>query len=191
MWRAVLYALALHAISLPVTVITSSLWRRIAPRTRYLHLPGFRTLRRANLSKPLRLLLPSTILSADHRVALKNPSALEDLAGHWDVYVLIAIDSVGEELSYRGVPLTVAVWLDGSPLIAVLFGTLLWASLHPIRVIPKTVLTGALYAWLWLSGAWYLAVALHVGVNVFGHSLCRAEYWSDHGRYPHRSGSDA
>ncbi|WP_425487795.1 hypothetical protein [Natronomonas salina] len=84
-----------------------------------------------------------------------------------------------------------AVWLDASPLIAVVLGTLLWASLHPIHKIPDTVLTGALYAWLCLSGAGHLAIVIHVGTNVVGHSLCRANSWADHGRYPHHSETDA
>lgn len=72
------------------------------------------------------------------------------------MYAFIAIDSSSEELLFRDVPLTIAIWLDYTPLGAVLLGTLLWASLHSVRGLPSTVLGGLFYAWLWLSGAWYL-----------------------------------
>jgi hypothetical protein len=68
--------------------------------------------------------------------------------------------------------------------LPVVCGTLLWVVLHEDSVIAAKVMSGILYAWLWLSGAWSLAIAFHVVGNAVVHTYVRALYWSENGRYP-------
>lgn len=185
LWRAAWYAVVLNVVSLPLIVVMNALCNRVIPFRQRLDLPGFRRLRSVQPSRRIASLLPFTTTPVPDN-PIRHLGVLTDYAGHWDVYGYIAIDSTAEELLLRGVPLVVALSLDVSPLGAVLAGTLLWVSLHDIRGWPNTVLIGLLYAWLWLGGAWYLAIVLHVVQNWFAHSVHRVRHWVAERRYTQR-----
>jgi hypothetical protein len=68
--------------------------------------------------------------------------------------------------------------------LPVVCGTLLWVVLHEDSVIAFMIMSGILYAWLWLSGAWSLAIVFHVVGNAVAHTYVRALHWSENGRYP-------
>lgn len=183
-WRAVGYAVAVTVVSFPLNVVWGGICSRVMPRTFRLDLPGFSLFRATHPSQRLIPILP-TATNIQYPHPIRGVGRLDDLAGHWDVYGFIAIDSASEELVFRGVPFVAAVWLGYYPLGAVLVGTLLWASLHSVRNMPAILLSGLLYAWLWLSGAWYLAIAVHVAGNGLVHSFLRVQCWRRRGRYPH------
>ena len=190
LWRAAWYAVVLNVMSLPLIVVWNALCNRVIPSRQRLDLPGFRLLRSVQPSRRIASLLPFTTTPVpDNPVG--HLGVLTDYAGHWDVYGYIAIDSTAEELLLRGVPLVVALSLDVSPIGAVLAGTLLWVSLHDIRGWPNSVLIGLLYAWLWLSGAWYLAIALHIVGNWVLHTSLRVRYWREERRLTQWQRSDA
>ena len=180
--RAIRYWLGV--IVLEVFLITV-MWRvrhRFRIRTRKLDLPGLNALRSFSPALVLARLLSWD--PAEYPRSVPRPFLLDDLAGHRHLYGLIAIDATSEELLFRGVPLLAAITLGVSPLAAVTVGTLIWVFGHDIGKLPQLLLVGAFYAWLWLSGAWYLAIAFHVCINIFAHTWGRVVRWSESGRYP-------
>lgn len=184
-WRAVGYAIALFFVSIPVSIVWHGICRRVIPDMRDHALPGFWVFRVTRPSRWLARVHPASTPSQYLNPRLE-PHTLDDLAGHWDVYGFIAIDSASKELLYRGVPLVVAIWIGVDPLGAVLFGTLLWVGTFSLRSIPRSILRGLLFSWLWVSGVWYLAIAIHVTEKYLVHSLLRIRCWQRQGRYPQR-----
>jgi membrane protease YdiL (CAAX protease family) len=180
-WRALLYAILLYVLAIPL----SECWQWVRRRFGLVELPdvplgGF--LRRAaSPSLLVHRLFRSTV---SHPSATRRPWYLDDLGGHWDVYGFITMDATAEELLFRGLPLGVALWLGFSPVLPVVCGTLLWVLLHEDSVIAPMVMFGILYAWLWFSGAWSLAIAFHVVGNAVAHTYTRGLHWAENGRYP-------
>jgi hypothetical protein len=180
--RAIQYWLGVLVLQVLLSMVIWRLKRRFPIRTRKLDIPGLNALRSTS---------PGFVLAhqlswdpAEYPRSLSRPFLLDDLAGHRHLYGLIAIDATTEELVFRGVPLLAAITLGFSPIAAVTVGTLIWAFGHEIRKIPNVLLAGAFYVWLWLSGAWYLAITFHVVTNTVAHTWGRLVWWSESGRYP-------
>lgn len=180
-WQALVYAIGLHILSIPL----NEYWVRLSYRYGLLEsslTPLGRWLRRlASPSLFVHRLFPNA--TSDPR-CVRHLTALDDLGGHWDVYGFIATDATAEELLFRGLPMAVALWLGYSPIIPVVCGTLLWVALHDRSAIAPTFMSGVLYTWLWLSGAWSIAISFHIAGNGLAHTYFRWRNWSKFGRYP-------
>lgn len=165
---------------------TVRIWRRIGrnpwPERRILSLPGMGVLWMFAPTAILGRWLPEA--TARYSQGLRAPATLDDLAGHRYIYGFLAANATYEELLFRGVPMVIAITFGYDPMVAVAIGTIIWALGYDLRTLPHRVLSGAFYAWLWLSGTWYLAVAFHVGTNALCHTLLRIGDWIETGRYP-------
>lgn len=129
-------------------------------------------------------LAPSVIYGrlAPHRTwwygrASTKIAQLDDLARHWDLLGLIVLDAIVEEFLVRGLPPLVAPLVGVSPVVAVVGGTLYWAIGHGVEGFFEHLPSGLLYAWLWITGAWLLAIALHATLNLSVHLLGRYRRW--------------
>lgn len=180
--RAMVYWLGLLVCKLLLYSVTWKLQRYYPIRRGKLDLHGLNVLH--SLSPGLVVQRYLRGATAHYPRAALYPALLDDLAGHRYLYGLIAIDGASEELFFRGVPLLAALSLGFSQFAAVTIGTLIWVIGHDIEEFPIHLLAGAFYGWLWLSGAWYLAVAIHVFTNCFAHTWGRIAWWSTNGRYP-------
>lgn len=180
--RALLYWLGIFVLELLLHTVVRNLLRRFRIKFGKLNLPALNALRPLSPASVLTRRLRGTTVPYPRTV--RWPELLDDLAGHWYIYGLIAIDSATEELVFRGVPLLAALSLGYSQFAAVAIGTLVWAIGHDIDELPATILAGAFYGWLWLSSAWFLAVAFHVFTNCFAHTVGRIAWWTTSGRYP-------
>lgn len=182
---------AVEAVGLWVAVILGSLllrglfksyWPKTYARLRHTRLPIAKHLWWTKPAMLVDRLVPDR---ADPYVRyVTDVRQLDDLARSWGIVGMLSIDSASEEFLFRGVPLVVAVMVGFSPLLSVALGTLLWALLHELSELPRTLLMGAFLAWLWLTGAWVLAVGIHVVHNLIGHFARREYVWRKHGRYP-------
>lgn len=188
--RAARFWVGIHVITLLLSIarreFTVWLWRRIGrrpwPGRRVLPLPGMGVLRMFAPTSMLGRWLPEA--TARYSEGLRAPATLDDLAGHRYIYAFLAANATYEELLFRGVPIVSAITLGYDPMVAVATGSIIWALGHDLRTLPQRVLSGTFYAWLWLSGTWYLAVAFHVGTNALCHTLLRIGDWIEIGRYP-------
>lgn len=180
--RAIRYWLGVLVLQVLFGFVVWKLKRRFRIRSRRLDLPGLNALR--STSPGLVLARHLSLDPSMYPKTVRRPALLDDLAGHRYLYGLIVIDAASEELLFRGVPLLAAITLGFSPFTAVTIGTLIWAFGHDIDKIPSTLLVGAFYVWLWLGGAWYLAIAFHVFTNCFAHTWGRVNWWLEVGRYP-------
>lgn len=180
--QAAMYWFGILVLQVLLVTVVWALRRRFRLPSRKLAIPGL---------DALRSMTPAVILArqlsrnpAEYLRPMREPEVLDDLAGARYLYGLMAIDSIFEELVFRGVPLLAAITLGFEPFAAVALGTFIWVIAHDVDTVPNTLLAGVFYGWLWLSGAWYLAIAFHVFTNWFGHTVVRAIWWSDVGRYP-------
>jgi hypothetical protein len=142
-------------------------------------LPGAEYVYRNRPSRLYERLVPG--IPEGYARATVDIQRLDDLGRHWDLVALLALDTVAEELVFRGLPLALAVAAGISPALPVAVGTLLWVLLH--TELPGTLLTGAILAWLWIVGAWPLAIAIHLGNNVTAHLIARCSQWITRRRY--------
>lgn len=180
--RAIWYRLGVLVLQVLIGFVVWKLKSRFRIGRRTLDLTGLNALRSTSPGIVLARHLPWD--PAEYPKTIRQPALLDDLAGHRYLYGLIVIDATSEELLFRGVPLLAAITLGFSPFTAVAIGTFIWAIGHEVGEIPSTLLSGAFYVWLWLGGAWYLAIAFHVFTNCFGHTLGRVSWWAEVGRYP-------
>lgn len=180
--RAVRYWLGVLVLQVLIGTVVWKLKYRFRIRSRTLDLPGLTALRSTSPGIILARHLPWD--TTEYPGTIREPALLDDLTGHRYLYGLIVIDATSEELLFRGVPLLAAITLGVSPFTAMAIGTLIWAIGHDVDQIPSTLLSGVFYVWLWLGGAWYLAIAFHALNNCFGHTLGRVSWWAEVGRYP-------
>lgn len=77
---------------------------------------------------------------------------------------------IGEEITYRGVLYGVLAILTGSPVVSALLAALMFATAHAGQGWRGVALTGvfatAFHALVWISGALYLAMFVHVWYDV-------------------------
>lgn len=118
-------------------------------------IPGTTTLEKI---RPSTLYIRLANVEADHMRKAWRPHRLDEPFADWDTTVVGGLDIITKQLLYFAVPLVLAEAAGFPTGLAVGIGAVFWVVPTRYHKIPIQLMLGTSFAWLWLTGGWWLAL---------------------------------